>query len=78
MKRSKALQYHDQYAWDATDKATKDITRYQSNPGQAVSYMLGQLEIWRLRNQTKQRLEAANVSFSEKDFHYQVWLYDKD
>lgn len=72
MERSEALQYHAEYAWDTTDKATKDVTRYQSNPGQAVSYMLGQLEIWRLRNHTKERLEAANIVFSEKDFHYQV------
>jgi uncharacterized protein (DUF885 family) len=36
---------NEEYAWDTTDKATKDVTRYQSNPGQATAYMIGQLEI---------------------------------
>ena len=72
MKRYEALEYHAKYAWDTTDKATKDVTRYQSNPGQATAYMLGQLEIWKLRNLTKQKLEEAGKEFSEKDFHYQV------
>ena len=74
MKRSEALIYLADYAWDTTDKAKKDVTRYQSNPGQATAYMIGQLEIWRLRNLTKEKLEAANKSFNEKDFHYQVRL----
>ena len=72
MKRYEALEYFAKYAWDTTDKATKDVTRYQSNPGQATAYMLGQLEIWKLRNLTKQKLEEAGKKFSEKDFHYQV------
>ena len=74
MKRSEALIYLADYGWDTTDKAKKDVTRYQSNPGQATAYMIGQLEIWRLRNLTKEKLEAANKSFNEKDFHYQVRL----
>lgn len=72
MTRQQALQYHEDYAWDTTDKATKDVTRYQSGPGQAVAYMIGQLEIWNLRNLTQQKLEHAGMMFSEKDFHYQV------
>ncbi len=72
MTRQEALDYLANYAWDTTDKATKDVTRYQSNPGQATAYMIGQLEIWNLRNLTKQKLEKAGKEFSEKDFHYQV------
>ena len=72
MTRQEALDYHEEYAWDTTDKATKDVTRYQSNPGQATAYMIGQLEIWRLRNLTEQKLKEAGKEFSEKDFHYQV------
>jgi uncharacterized protein (DUF885 family) len=63
---------NEEYAWDTTDKATKDVTRYQSNPGQATAYMIGQLEIWRLRNLTEQKLKEAGKEFSEKHFHYQV------
>ncbi|XP_028411285.1 uncharacterized protein LOC114533864 [Dendronephthya gigantea] len=72
MKRQKALKYFAEFAWDRSDKATKDVTRYQSNPGQAVTYMIGQLEIMNLRNLTKQKLEEAGKTFSEKDFHFQV------
>jgi uncharacterized protein (DUF885 family) len=72
MTRQQALDYHEKFAWDTTDKATKDVTRYQSNPGQAVAYMIGQQEIWNLRNLTKRKLEEAGKKFKEKDFHYQV------
>ena len=72
MKRQEALDYFAKYAWDRTDKATKDVTRYQSNPGQAVAYMIGQLEISNLRNLTQRKLEKAGKKFSLKDFHFQV------
>ncbi|KAL9985240.1 hypothetical protein ACROYT_G007617 [Oculina patagonica] len=72
MKRSEALKLFAEKAWDTTDKAVKDVTRYQSNPGQATAYMIGQLKIWQVRNETKARIEANKKIFSEKDFHYQV------
>ena len=62
----------EKYCWDTTDKAVKDTIRYMSTPGQATGYMIGQLEIWRMRNITEQRLKAANVKFDLKDFHYQL------
>ena len=72
MKRWEALKLFADKAWDKTDKAVKDVTRYQSDPGQATAYMIGQLKIWQVRNRTQAAVEAANKKFSEKDFHYQV------
>lgn len=72
MSRKEALDFHAQCAWDKTDKATKDVTRYQSNPAQATAYMLGQLEIWSLRNLTQRRFEEAGIKFNKKEFHHQV------
>lgn len=72
MKRWEALKLFADYAWDKTDKAVKDVTRYQSVPGQATAYMIGQLRIWTVRNETKEKIENNTKTFSEKDFHYQV------
>ena len=72
MKRWEALRLFAEKAWDTTDKAVKEVTRYQSNPGQATAYMIGQLKIWQIRNDTKAKIEANRKTFSEKDFHYQV------
>lgn len=69
MTRDKALNLFAEYAWDTTDKAVKDVTRYQSSPGQATAYMIGQLRIWKIRNDTQAKLGSL---FNEKDFHYQV------
>ena len=72
MKRWEALELFAKYAWDNTDKAIKDVTRYQSDPGQATAYMIGQLKIWQVRNATQAAIEENKGVFSEKDFHYQV------
>ena len=72
MKRDEALKLFDEKAWDTSDKAVKEVTRYQSNPGQASAYMIGQLKIWQIRNETKAKIEANRKIFSEKDFHYQI------
>lgn len=72
MKRWEALKLFADYAWDKTDKAVKDVTRYQSDPGQATAYMIGQLRIWQVRNETQAEVEKHKKVFSEKDFHYQV------
>ena len=69
MTRQQAKDLFARYAWDDTDIADKEITRYLSIPGQATAYMIGQLDIWSLRNKTQQKLGAK---FSLKDFHYQV------
>lgn len=72
MKRPEAAKLFADYAWDTTEKAIKDLTRYQSDPGQATAYMIGQLAIWKLRNYTKSALEKAKIPFDEKEFHFHV------
>ncbi|XP_029193183.2 uncharacterized protein LOC114959365 [Acropora millepora] len=69
MSREQALKYFSDYAWDDTDLAKKEVTRYQSNPGQATTYMIGQLEIEKAR---KYASEQLGDEFSLRDFHYQV------
>ena len=48
------------------------MTRYQSDPGQATAYMIGQLEIKKARKYANDNL---GDKFSLRDFHYQVKLY---
>ncbi|KXJ22654.1 hypothetical protein AC249_AIPGENE26565 [Exaiptasia diaphana] len=72
MTRDEALELFAKYAWDRTDKAVKDVVRYQSNEGQATAYMIGQLAIWKYRNDTTKRLQDNEKEFNEKDFHFQV------
>lgn len=67
--RSTALEYFSKYAWDDTDLAEKEITRYMGVPGQATAYMLGQQKLIQLRNYTKSKL---GEKFSIQDFHYQI------
>lgn len=67
--RAWALKMFEDYAWDTSDVAVKEVTRYQSIPGQAVTYMLGQLAIMRLKDQANSTLKEK---FNIKDFHYQV------
>lgn len=69
MKRDEALKYFSDYAWDDTDLAKKEVTRYQSDPGQATAYMIGQLEIMKA---SKYAFEQLGDKFSLMDFHYQV------
>ena len=67
--RDWALNLFEEYAWDTSDVAVKEVTRYQSLPGQAVTYMLGQLAIMRLKDEVNSTLKKK---FDIKDFHYQV------
>jgi uncharacterized protein (DUF885 family) len=46
--------------------ATKEVERYFNNPGQATSYMIGQLQIMRLRDRARERLGNR---FDIRDFH---------
>ena len=45
------------------------VTRYQSNPGQATAYMIGQMDIINARKYAEENLKDK---FSLRDFHYQV------
>ncbi|KAL9980551.1 hypothetical protein ACROYT_G009153 [Oculina patagonica] len=67
--RTQALEMFEKYAWDTSDFAVKEVTRYQSDPGQATAYMLGRLALIQLRKKTE---KALGKRFSLQDFHYQV------
>lgn len=69
MSRDEALSLFRYYMWDDSDIVTKEITRYQAWPGQATSYMIGQLEIWRMRNESEVTLGRK---YDIRDFHYHV------
>ena len=69
MTREKSLRLFQKYLWDNSDVAIKEVTRYQSVPGQATSYMIGQLHIMKLREYAKKKL---GKEFNLKDFHFQV------
>lgn len=69
--RDWALRLFADYAWDTSDKVEKEVTRYQSIPGQAVTYMLGQLSIMELKQEAE---KALGEKFNLKDFHFQVIL----
>ena len=65
--RQKALQFFADYAWDESDTALKEVTRYQSAPGQATAYMIGQQHIEKLRTKAK---KVLGDKFDLRDFHY--------
>ncbi|MEP1469648.1 MAG: DUF885 domain-containing protein [Halieaceae bacterium] len=67
--RQKAIDYmKSNTAWSAGD-IENDIDRYISNPGQATSYMLGMLEIKRLRELAEDEL---GKDFDRRAFHDRV------
>lgn len=61
------MKYFADYAWDTSDSAEKEVTRYQSVPGQATAYMIGQLKIIELREFATREL---GNNFNLKDFHF--------
>lgn len=67
MKRDEAIKLFNDYAWDDTDVAHKEVTRYQSGPGQAIAYMIGQRAIIDMRINAERRLGSK---FDVRDFHY--------
>ena len=67
--REDALNMFQKYVWDDSDITLKEVTRYQSAPGQATSYMVGQLHIMKLRQYAKKRL---GKNFNLKNFHFHV------
>lgn len=69
MSRREGLSLLAEYAWDTSDNARKEVTRYQSGAGQASAYMIGQLVIERLRDYAERGLKR---NFNLKEFHYQV------
>ncbi|PFX12215.1 hypothetical protein AWC38_SpisGene23867 [Stylophora pistillata] len=67
--RRKALKFFADYAWDKSGGALREVTRYQSAPGQATAYMIGQQHIKKLREYAKNNLKDK---FNLRDFHYHL------
>ena len=64
--REQAIQYFLQNALLSERDATKEVERYFNWPGQATSYMIGQLKILELRDRARQQLGPR---FDIRDFH---------
>ena len=57
------------YAWEDSDFAEKEVTRYQGGPGQATAYTLGQQKIIQMREYCEKKL---GDKFDLREFHYQI------
>lgn len=67
--RQNALQYFQEYMWETSDVLQQEVTRYQSSPGHAIAYMVGQQHIIKLREHAQKEL---GKDFNLKDFHYHI------
>jgi uncharacterized protein (DUF885 family) len=67
--REQAVEYMVANSPLADSMVRPEVDRYIVSPGQATSYMVGRLEIQRMRAEAEQRQGA---SFSVKDFHSAV------
>jgi uncharacterized protein (DUF885 family) len=54
--RERALQYLREHTTLAPDEAVSEIDRYAIHPAQALAYMVGELELFRLRDEARKRL----------------------
>jgi uncharacterized protein (DUF885 family) len=64
--RERAIQYFRDNGLLSERDAAKEVERYFNNPGQATSYMIGQLKILELRDRARQQLGSR---FDIRDFH---------
>ncbi|QLG44211.1 DUF885 domain-containing protein [Costertonia aggregata] len=67
--REKAIQYSLDNEAESEASITSEIERYMANPGQALSYKIGQLKILELRAKAEKELGNA---FDIREFHNQV------
>jgi uncharacterized protein (DUF885 family) len=67
--RQQAIDYMLANTAESESSVTAEIDRYIAVPGQATSYMLGNLEIRRLREQAR---TALGDGFDIRDFHDRV------
>lgn len=67
--REKAIQYSLDNEAESEASITSEIERYMANPGQALSYKIGQLKIRELRAKAKEEL---GEQFDIKEFHNEV------
>ncbi len=70
--RDKAVQYLKDNTGVEENIIEGEVDRYIMMPGQATAYMLGKLEIEKLRDEAKR---AKGDSFHIADFHYHVLKY---
>lgn len=67
--REEAIQYSLDNEAESEDSITREIERYMANPGQALSYKIGQLKIIELRQKASRQL---GDKFDIREFHNQV------
>jgi len=67
--REQAIQYFLDNALLSKRDATKEVERYFNWPGQATSYMVGQIKILELRDRAR---AALGERFDIRDFHAAV------
>lgn len=67
--REKAIQYSLDNEAESEDGIISEIERYMANPGQALSYKIGQLKIRELR--AKSKIALAD-KFDIREFHHEV------
>jgi uncharacterized protein (DUF885 family) len=64
--RERAVQFLREHTTLAPEEAANEIDRYAIYPAQALAYMVGQLELFRLRESASAKL---GTSFDLRDFH---------
>jgi len=64
--RERALAYLREHTTLSADEAANEIDRYAIHPAQALAYMVGELELFRLRDQARQRMGER---FDLRAFH---------
>jgi len=67
--REEAIQYSLDNEAESKASVTSEIERYMANPGQALSYKIGQLKIQELRKKAKTEL---GDKFDIRDYHKEV------
>ena len=67
--REEAIQYSLENEAESEASITSEVERYMANPGQALSYKIGQLTIQRLRAKAQKEMGDA---FDIREFHNQV------
>ena len=67
--REQAIKYSLDNEAESEDAITSEIERYMANPGQALSYKIGQLKILELRARAEKEM---GKDFNIKEFHNQV------
>jgi uncharacterized protein (DUF885 family) len=67
--RDDAIQYMLEHTAEGIDSITSEVDRYAAVPGQATSYLMGSLEIQRLRRKAEGALGEA---FDIREFHDRI------